>query len=183
MEESIRQALEDIRSGDGQAQNRAYTALMAATEQPVDWAYEVWDDLLAGLTHKDNHVRAISAQVLSNLAKSDPQGRMLADFDRLLGVTRDERYVTARHAMQSIWKVGLAGEAQRQCTVSGLALRFQEAGGEKNGTLTRFDIQQGLRNLYDQTHDEKILTQALELIETEQDPKYRKKYATLWRKL
>ena len=91
MEESIRQALEDIRSGDGQAQNRAYTALMAATEQPVDWAYEVWDDLLAGLTHKDNHVRAISAQVLSNLAKSDPQGRMLADFDRLLAVTRDER--------------------------------------------------------------------------------------------
>ena len=78
--------------------------------------------------------------------------------------------------------MGLAGEAQRQCTVSGLALRFQEAGGEKNGTLTRFDIQQGLRNLYDQTYDEKILTQALELIETEQDPKYRKKYATLWRK-
>lgn len=170
MEESIRQALEDIRSGDGQAQNQAYTALMAATEQPVDWAYEAWDELLAGLTHKDNHVRAISAQVLSNLARSDPQDRMLADFDRLLAVTRDERYVIARHTVQSIWKVGLAA-------------RFQEAAGEKNGTLTRFDIQQGLRNLYDQTHDERILTRALELIGSEPDPKYRKKYASLWRKL
>lgn len=179
---NIQQTLQDIYAQDGQVQNRAYTALMAATEQPVDWADEAWDELLAALTHKDNHVRAIAAQVLSNLAKSDPRGRMLADFDRLLAVTRDERYVTARHAMQSIWKVGLAGEPQRQRVLAGLSARFEECANEKNGSLTRFDILQGMRHLYDQARDENIRAKALELIETESDPKYRKKYASLWRK-
>lgn len=183
MDANIRQHLQDIYAQDGQVQNRAYTALMAATEQPVDWADEAWDELLAALTHKDNHVRAIAAQVLANLAKTDPRGRMLSDFDRLLVVTRDERYVTARHAMQSIWKVGLAGEPQRQRVLTGLAARFKECAGEKNGSLTRFDILQGLRHLYDHTGDKKIQIEAQELIETEPDPKYRKKYATLWRKI
>jgi len=71
----------------------------------VDWAYEVWDDLIEMLSDKDNHVRAIGAQVLCNLARSDPKGRMLKDFEKLLVVTRDERFVTARHTFQAIWKV------------------------------------------------------------------------------
>lgn len=80
----------------------------------MDWAYAAWDELVAGLSDKDNHVRAISSQILANLAKSDPEKKILRDFDSLLGVTRDERFVTARHCMQSIWKVGAAGEDQQK---------------------------------------------------------------------
>lgn len=182
MDKTIRAHLDNIRSEDGQVQNEAYFFLLKATEKPVDWAYEVWDDLVAGLTHKDNHVRAISSQILANLGKSDPQGRMRKDFDKLLDVTRDEKFVTARHCLQSIWKVGLGGKKAQQMTVSGLEKRFHECVEEKNATLIRFDILVGLRNLFDATTSSEIKEKALELIELEKDSKYKKKYAGVWKK-
>ena len=81
MDKIIRTNLDNIRSDDGQIQFKAYDYLMKETEQPVDWAYEAWDELVDGLTHKDNHVRAITSQILTHLAKSDLKGRMLKDFD------------------------------------------------------------------------------------------------------
>lgn len=182
MDKTIRTYVDNIRSNDKDLQNKAYTHLLDATDQPVDWSYEVWDEMLAGLIHKDNHVRAISAQILSNLAKSDPKEQMLRDFDKLLKVTKDERFVTARHCLQSLWKVGVAGKKQQKMYMDGLERRFKECLNEKNGSLIRYDILQSMRNVYDTVKDETIRERALELIDSEQDPKYRKKYAGLWRK-
>ena len=181
MDKTTKTHLDNIRSEDRELQNQAFTHILKATEKPVAWAYEAWDDLVKDLHHKDNHVRAIAAQVLCNLAKSDPQNRMLKDFPALLAVTKDERFVTARHCMQSLWKVGVAGEKQRKKLVDGLEGRFKECVTEKNCTLIRYDITQSLRNVYDAVKDEKIKEKALELIETEEDLKYRKKYASLWK--
>jgi hypothetical protein len=66
--------------------------------------------------------------------------------------------------------------------VKGLEKRFKECIKEKNGTLIRYDIQMALRNLYDATTSSEIKDKALELIETEKDLKYKKKYATVWKK-
>jgi hypothetical protein len=173
--------LDNIHSEDRELQNKAYFFVLEATNQPVDWAYEVWDRMVEGLRHKDNHVRAIAAQVLCNLAKSDPENRMLKDFDALLAVTKDERFVTARHCMQALWKVGVVGKEQQKKLVNGLEGRFNECITEKNCTLIRYDILQSLRNVYDEVKDETIREKALELIETEEDAKYRKKYASLWK--
>ncbi len=181
MNKITRTNLDNLRSEDRTLQNKAFFYILKVTDKPVDWAYEAWDEMVEGLSHKDNHVRAIAAQVLCNLAKSDPKNRMLRDFEALLAVTKDERFVTARHCMQSIWKVGAAGKKQQKKLVDGLAARFKECSAEKNGTLTRYDILQGLRNLYEEIGDEKVREQALELIETEEDMKYRRKYARLWR--
>jgi hypothetical protein len=180
MDDAIKAHMTNIHSGD-RAEGQAFRSLMEATDRPVDWAYEVWDELMRTLTHKDNHQRAIAAQVLCNLAKSDPEGKMLKDFDALLAVTRDERFVTARHCLLSLWKVGAAGKSQQRRLVDGLAGRFEECIAEKNCTLIRYDILQGLRKLYDEVKDETIREKALELIETEEDLKYRKKYANVWR--
>jgi hypothetical protein len=182
MDKKIRTHLDNIRAEDGDLQNKAYTFLLDVTEKPVYWAYEAWDELIEGLSHRDNHVRSISSQVLANLAKSDPKGRMFKDFDKLIAVTKDEKFVTARHCLQSIWKVGLAGRKQGRLAANGLKKRFQECAAEKNRTLIRYDIIQGLRNLYDATTDEKIKDTALALVEIESDLKYRKKYAAVWRK-
>jgi hypothetical protein len=182
MDKTTRAHLDHIRSEDGQLQNKAYLYLMEKTEVPVSWAYEAWDELVDGLTHKDNHVRAIAAQVLANLAKSDPKGRMFKDFAKLLAVTKDERFVTARHCLQAIWKVGLAGKKAQQLVVKGLEKRYRECVAEKNGTLIRYDIIVDLRNLYDATTSSEIKEKALELIELEQNLKYKKKYAGVWRK-
>ena len=181
MDRHTRKAFTDIYSEDRNLQNAAFQQLIQETDQPVPWAYEVWDELVAALKHRDNHVRAIAAQVLCNLAKSDPQKRMLRDFPALLALTQDERYVTARHCMQALWKVGVAGEEQLKAYLNGLNARFTECAAEKNGTLTRYDICQSLKNTYDVVRDEAIKETALRLIETETDLKYRKKYAGLWK--
>src|SRR6476646_3844334 len=102
--------LDNIYSKDTVLQNKAYEFLMETTDQPVDWTYEVWDKLVETLRDKDNHRRAIAAQLLGNLAAhSDPEKRILRDFEKLLAVTKDERFVTARHCLQNMWKIGLAG--------------------------------------------------------------------------
>jgi len=181
MDNITRTHLDNIRSEDKDLQNAAYDALIAATDTPVDWAYDVWEAMVADLKHKDNHVRAIAAQMLCNLAKSDPEKRMLKDFDALIAVTKDERFVTARHCLQALWRVGVAGPQQQQLLVDGLAARYKECITEKNSTLSRYDIIQSLRNVYDATKDERVKEKALALIDTEEGLKYRKKYAGLWR--
>lgn len=181
LDKTIRTYLDNIRSTDAKLQNKAYMALMEETEKPVGWAYEAWDELIEGLTHKDNHVRAICGQLLGNLGKSDPKGRMQKDFDKLLAVTKDERFVTARHTMQNIWKVGLGGKNAQILVVKGLEKRYKECGSEKNGVLIRYDILVSMRNLYNATTSSEIMEKALELIELEKDPKNKKKYTSVWK--
>jgi hypothetical protein len=181
MDEITRTNLDNLHSSDRDLQNTAFFSVLEMTNQPVDWAYEVWEELVQALNHKDNHQRAIAAQVLCNLAKSDPENKMLQDFDMLLAVTKDERFVTARHCLQSLWKVGVAGKVQQHMVVDSLASRFNECIAEKNSTLIRSDIIQALRNVYDAVQDEEIREKALELIETEEDSKYRKKYERVWK--
>lgn len=183
MDETIREHFANVHvTSNRPVQTAAYYALLEVTEKQVDWTYDVWDELISDLTHKDNHVRSIASQLIANLAAySDPEQRILRDFEKLLNVTRDPRGVTARHSLQAIWKVGLAGDAQRRMLLEGLTRRFNEAGTHKTGTLTRYDIAQGLQNLYDVTQDGAVRAHALSLIEFEPDLKYRKKYATVWK--
>jgi hypothetical protein len=181
VDEITRTHLNNLHSKDRTLQNDAFSYLMTVTEKPVDWAYDVWNDLVTGLSDKDNRVRAISAQVLCNLAQSDRKQRMLNDFPALLAVTKDERFVTARHCLQALWKVGLAGEEHRQLVMGGLESRYHECITEKNCTLIRYDIIQDLQNLYDAVEDEAIKEKALALIDLEDDGKYRKKYAGVWK--
>lgn len=181
MDKITRTNLDNLFSEDRELQNKAFFYILAVTEERVDWAYDVWDVMVDSLSHKDNHRRAIASQVLCNLAKSDPEERMLKDLNALLAVTKDERFVTARHCLQALWKVGAAGKKQQRLLINGLAGRFNECITEKNSTLIRYDIIQGFRNLYEAVQDENVKMKALSLIETEEDQKYRKKYESVWR--
>ncbi|HZK53307.1 MAG TPA: hypothetical protein VFC84_03765 [Desulfosporosinus sp.] len=105
---------EALRTEEGELRNQAYQEIIVASNEPVAWAYDVWDEMKSNLSHEDNHMRSIAAQILSNLAKSDPEKRMLKNFPELIAVTQDKRFVTARHCLQSLWKIGLAGNEQRQ---------------------------------------------------------------------
>lgn len=179
---SVRKNLNDVWADDAQIQTKAYFFLMKQTEQPVSWAYEVWGELLAGLTHHDNRVRAITAQIFGNLGQSDPKGRLLKDFEKLLAVTRDERFVTARHCLQNLWKVGLGGRQHQDLVMAGFSRRFADCEPEKAKSIIRADIIQGLKQLYQATTREQIKTTALALIESEPDLKLRRKYSAVWRK-
>ncbi|MCC2671437.1 MAG: hypothetical protein K0Q72_3908 [Armatimonadetes bacterium] len=170
----------DLWCDDRERQGAAFLPLLELTSQPVDWAYEVWDEVLAQLTDKGNRNRSIAAQVLCNLAKSDPSQRLLEDFPALFEVVKDERFVTARHALQSLWKVGCVGEAHRSMLVAALDRHFSECAAHKNCTLIRYDIIESLRKVFDAVQDPAIRDRATALIELESDAKYRKKYSTLW---
>ena len=124
MDKTTRANLDKLRSEDADTRYAAYMALLKATDQPVDWAYEAWDELLEMTRDPNNHRRAIATQVLSNLAKSDPKNCMLKDFDKVLAVTHDKMFVTARHTLQALWKVGAAGKKQQKLVVDRLAGRF-----------------------------------------------------------
>lgn len=181
MDEKTRTYFNNIYSPDRAIQHTAFMNLLSMTDEPVEWAYEVWQELVAGLTHENNRVRAIASQLLINLAKSDPEDKILIDLDALFEVTRDKRFVTARHCLQSLWKVGIESEEHRAQVMKGLESRYFECASEKNCTLIRFDIIQDMRNLYDEIPDKQIKARALQLIEIESDPKYQKKYAKLWK--
>ena len=181
MDKIIRGHFENIHSTNREVQGASYSFLLEAAAKPVDWAYEVWDELVLALRDEDNRKRSIAAQLLCHLALSDPEGRILRDLDKLLAVTKDEKFVTARHCLQALWRIGTAGKKQQKKLVDGLASRFAECIAEKNCTLIRYDILEGLRRLYDVVKDEKIRQKSVALIETESDLKYRRKYAALWR--
>jgi hypothetical protein len=181
MDKTIRSSLNNIYSEERELQHDAYIAMLKITDEPVNWAYEIWDEMVLALGHKNNRVRSIASQILINLAKSDPEKRILNEFDVLLEVTKDKRFVTARHCLQAIWKIGLAGDEQLTMLLKGLETRFRECSEEKNCTLIRSDIIQGLRNLIGKQPQENISLKAQELIELETDLKYRKKYERVWR--
>jgi hypothetical protein len=178
----VADAIQKLLSADKDLQNEAFQELMALTSEPVPWAYEIWDDIVRTLTDADNRRRAIAAQVLESLAKSDPENRMAGVFPKLLHVTRDERFVTARHCMESLWKVAIISAAHQEMVASGLALRFAECAAERNATLIRYDITVVLRKIFDHTPDESVRALSQKLIATETDEKYRKKYAGVWNK-
>ena len=97
------------------------------------------------------------------------------------GLSSDTMFVTARHTLQSLWKVGTAGPKQQALVVERLAGRFADCAPEKNWALIRYDIIVDLGQLYDAVGDESIKARALALIETEPDLKYRKKYSTVFK--
>ncbi|MBO0589654.1 hypothetical protein [Sporosarcina sp. E16_8] len=181
MDNVIQSYFENLEAKDKDLQFEAFNAINSAIQEEVDWAYEVWDQLKEWLTDTDNHRRSRGAQFLAGLAKSDPEKRILGDFPALWEVTKDPKFVTARHSLQSIWKVGLAGKEQKELVLNHIVDRFHNDVHEKHHTLIRFDMIQGLKNLYDVLNNEEIKQLALDLIGVEEDIKYHKKYMTIWK--
>lgn len=179
MDYTIRHHLDNLYSKDAEARYHSFQYLLEITNDPVDWADIAWDDLMA-LLHGDNHQRAVAVQLLSNLSKSEPM-RALSSLDQIMKITHDKRFVTARHALQALWKIGVASPALQHLVLHKLRDRFFECEKENECTMIRYDIIEVLRKMYDTIPTEKIKSLALELIEKEPDAAHRDKYSTLWK--
>ena len=108
-------------------------------------------------------------------------GELSTDATVVAELSHDARFVTARHCLQSLWKVGTVGYRQRERLLSALRDRFAAAASEENGTLVRYDITVVLRRVYDAVGDEDVKAASEAWIDQETDPKYRKKYEKVWR--
>lgn len=182
MNPEIQTLVKNLSSKSRLTQGNAYQELTELTSVKVDWVYEVWDQLVDLLTRKDNdRARSIAAQLLCNLAKSDSEHRITTDFDKIMAVTKDEKFVTARHAMQALWKIGVINKSLENIVVSSLAARFKAATSEKNVALVRYDILFELKQIFEAKHSPSVLHTAQTLIALEEDEKSRKKYTLLWK--
>lgn len=182
MEATISELTKNILGKDETIRYDSYIILMEMTEVKVEWVYDIWDILINNINHKDNHTRAIIGQLICNLTKSDYEKRIQKDFHKLINLTKDKMFVTARHCLLSIWKIGLTGQDNLLLVIDGLSERYINCIEEKNCTLIRSDIIQGFKKLYIKLRDEKISQTVSELIEKENDEKYKKKYLTIWKK-
>lgn len=180
-EKQVYEHLNNLKGKDRDQQGGSYLYLMAVTEEPVDWAYEVWDRILDLMQTGDNRARSIGAQIICNLAKSDPERRMFADIEKVIRVTEDARLVTARHALMALWKPAVVNEPLRKRVISYLTLRFEKCAEEKNANLIRYDIQGVLRTIFDMVRDREIITNSLNLIDRVEEEKHRKKYVGVWK--
>jgi hypothetical protein len=95
---------------------------------------------------------------------------------------KDEKTVTARHTLQSFWRIALAGAEQQALVLEALEKHFADCAHEKNGTLGRTDVITALGRLAKATGDPSIEGRAGALMKTEPDEKQRKKQQTAWRK-
>jgi hypothetical protein len=60
MNQITKQHFVDLYSKDANLRYDSFQYIIKLTQQPVDWTYEVWDDLLDLLKTGDNHQRAIA---------------------------------------------------------------------------------------------------------------------------
>lgn len=181
MNARVRQLFAARESPDRDVAYQAFVDLMTLAEKPVRWSYDVWDQMVSDLSHRDGHKRAFAAQMLAHLAISDPEDRMLRDFGALAAIMRDEKTVTARHARQSIWRVGLAGKDRLTMVLNALAKRFRECSSEQNASLVRTDVVTSLGHLSRVVGAPSIEIRAEALMASEKDGKAQRKQRTCWR--
>lgn len=179
MDDTLKECINNLGSTDDQTRMHALEIILNLTERPVDWVYEVWDDILEKLHHENSFQRSIAIKVLCNLAKSDRENRLHDSLDILLAHTRDEKFITSRQCIQSIWKVAAASDKVKQKILAHLETQFIECVVGKHYNLIRQDIIQSLRLLYEVQKDDMLLTKAQSLIAQETEGRYRKKYAAI----
>ncbi|MBN1266744.1 MAG: hypothetical protein JXA25_14705, partial [Anaerolineales bacterium] len=126
MDKNTRQAVDNLNSTDDAIRMDAFQKVLDQTEQPVDWAYEVGDGMLEKLNHPNSFQRSIGIKVLCSLAKSDPENRMADSLDILLSHTKDEKFITSRQCMQSIWQAASGHAGNRKKIISHLTSRYRE---------------------------------------------------------
>jgi hypothetical protein len=176
MNEQLKIIFADLASSDDGTRMSALKTVLALTEQPVEWVYEVWDDLLQRLQHENSYQRTIAVKVLCRLAKSDHENRLAASLDHLLAHTRDEKFITSRQCIQALWEVAVANLSLRERVVAHLEQRFADTAGDAHPNLIRQDVVQSLKRIHDESKDEQILHRARALLDLDKEAKNRKGY-------
>lgn len=105
--EEIDKLFDALQSKDDKVRYPAFKRLLEITEQPVVWVYDKWHDLIDKLTSDNSYQRTIGFMLLTNLAKSDTEGRIVDKLGVLLQFTDDEKFITARQCIQNVWQIAV----------------------------------------------------------------------------
>lgn len=149
--------LELVNGNDKNRQNTAFVLLLEKMEKRIDFAYEIWGLLIEDLSSVDVQSRARAGQMLSYLAISDSDKRMLEDFYKIWSVTYDKNSIIARKVLQSTWRIGLSGKKHQNLLMKAYELRFEETLkiGSANEWI-RYILIENLWKLYTINQDESV---------------------------
>jgi hypothetical protein len=178
---NTRESIANLHSKDDKVRFAALQSVLKETDAKVKWIYDVWEGLVNSLSDENSYQRSIAVMVICNLAKSDTEGKLSKAIGRLLPLTNDEKFVTSRQCIQNLWKVAVTSTSLKKKVVDHLIAQYKNCTNDKHYNLIRLDIHQSLRNICDQSLDSGIRSKALELIEMEEEPKFRKRYAAIWK--
>lgn len=179
MDDRIRKLVATLDTKDDKRRMAALQELLELTETRVAWIYDVWDPLLSKLDSENSYQRSIAIKLLCNLAKSDSQKRLKSDIGRVLAHTADEKFITSRQCIQSVWKLAAAGRDAAAQVADHLEERFAACKAEKHPNLLRQDIVGSMSALSHLTGNRDIIERVKKLIQTEENAAYRKRYAAV----
>jgi hypothetical protein len=179
MNKVVKECFDNLGSTDDKIRLNALQAILKVTDEKADWVYDVWDDLLGKLDNENSYQRSIGIMLLCNLAKSDRENRLNDSLGLLLAHTKDEKFITSRQCIQSIWKVAITNQQHRKRILDHLEKRFKECIDEKHYNLIRQDIIQSIRHISLELKDPALFARARAWIVEEVEEKYRKKYAAV----
>jgi hypothetical protein len=175
--------LDNLGAVDDRVRFEALESVLRLTEDRVAWADEAWDEMAAKLEDPNSFQRSIGIMVLCGLAKSAPEARVRETLPLILRHTRDEKFITSRQCLQSVWKLAAAHDSLAGSVLDHLETRFRECVDEPHANLLRRDVIASIRAIYDETHDPAVWNRAAALVSEEPAAKDRKQYEKVLGKL
>jgi len=175
--------MERLKSARDDERYSALTELLAITEEKVPWFAEYREGLAAKLADANSYQRSIGAMLLANLAKSEgKKGEFGKLLPALMGLVDDEKFITERQYLQSVWKVALVDPAYEKRIVAQLKSEFAACAAKKHANLLRLDIVAGLAKIMAGTGKAGMRREIEALIATEEGEKERKNTQPPWRR-
>lgn len=173
---NIDQLFKSLQSKDDKIRYPAFLTLQKITEEKVDWIYDKWYYLVEKLSSDNSFQRSIGFILLANLSKSDTDHRIEGILEDLLKFTDDEKFITARQAIQNFWKIAITSATLQVKITKHLENAWAENIHLKtHANLIKQDIVSSLWNIYKITKNKEIENILNALIESETDDVFIKK--------
>lgn len=154
MNESVNELIERLSVKDNKVRKEALDKVIELTEEEVNWIYEYWDILVKKLDSENSYQRTIGMFVLSNLAKSDSENRFEGILDKYLMMAEDEKFITSRQTLQTVWKVAVTKENCRARIIEYLTSTFTDNKHlVTHANLIRKDVVESLCRIYETDTD------------------------------
>ncbi len=150
MNEVVNELIERLAVEDNKIRKEALDKIIELTEEEVDWIYDYWDLFVKKLYSENSYQRTIGMFILSNLAKSDSENRFEGILDEYLMITEDEKFITSRQTLQTVWKVAVVKENCKTKIIKHLTRMFTENRHlVKHANLIRKDVVESLCRIYE----------------------------------
>ena len=176
METNINILMEMLSLKDDTARYSAFQELLTITDSPVPWFDQYRSLLMEKLSDENSYQRSIGLMLLCNLAKNDTHHEYRQILDLLMPLINDEKFITERQYLQSIWKVAIVNEEYSKRIVPQLEKEFYDCLSKKHSNLLRQDIIESMIKILEKMPTQEIKDTIGKMIEDEQDEKSKKKY-------